>query len=172
MCFRWSENSVRFENLMGISFQKNQILWDFISQCEVWHVCINQNLQYIQRRLCTGTRASVWESHPDLSFSVVLSSSQRNLEVSADSSCHAPYRCCCYCGHHLVASKTNRFHSNSDQWYGKCSKTLNSFLFLFSNKMLAFRARFYKMLVRIANREDPDQTASLEAVWSGSALFV
>ena len=23
-----------------------------------------------------------------------------------------------------------------------------------------------------ANREDPDQTASLEAVWSGSALFV
>ena len=28
------------------------------------------------------------------------------------------------------------------------------------------------MLVRIANREDPDQTASEEAVWSGSALFV
>ena len=28
------------------------------------------------------------------------------------------------------------------------------------------------MLVRIANREDPDQTASSEAVWSGSALFV
>ena len=27
------------------------------------------------------------------------------------------------------------------------------------------------MLVRIANREDPDQTASSEAVWSGSALF-
>ena len=23
------------ENLMGISFQKGQILWDFISQCEV-----------------------------------------------------------------------------------------------------------------------------------------
>ena len=29
-----------------------------------------------------------------------------------------------------------------------------------------------KMLVRIANREDPDQTASTEAAWSGSALFV
>ena len=28
------------------------------------------------------------------------------------------------------------------------------------------------MLVRIANREDPDQTASSEAVLSGSALFV
>ena len=27
------------------------------------------------------------------------------------------------------------------------------------------------MLVRIANREDPDQTASSEAVWSGSAPF-
>ena len=25
--------------------------------------------------------------------------------------------------------------------------------------------------VRIANREEPDQTASEEAVWSGSALF-
>ena len=28
------------------------------------------------------------------------------------------------------------------------------------------------MVVRIANREDPDQTASSEAVFSGSALFV
>ena len=24
---------------MGIAFQMGQILWDFISQCEVWHVC-------------------------------------------------------------------------------------------------------------------------------------
>ena len=30
----WSENSVRFENLMGIGFQMGQILWDFISK--VW----------------------------------------------------------------------------------------------------------------------------------------
>ena len=43
---------------------------------------------------------------------------------------------------------------------------------LFSKKMLLFRAGIYKMLVEIANREDPDQTASSEAVWSGSALFV
>ena len=27
-------------------------------------------------------------------------------------------------------------------------------------------------LIRIANRTDPDQTASEEAVWSGSVLFV
>ena len=38
--------------------------------------------------------------------------------------------------------------------------------------MLAIMAGNHKMLVRIANREDPDQTASEEAVWSGSALFV
>ena len=30
----------------------------------------------------------------------------------------------------------------------------------------------HKMMLRIANSEDPDQTASSEAVWSGSALFV
>ena len=33
------------------------------------------------------------------------------------------------------------------------------------------RAGIHKMLVRIANREDPDQTASSEAVGSGPALF-
>ena len=44
--------------------------------------------------------------------------------------------------------------------YGKCSKIVNIFLFLYSNKMLVFRAGFHKMLVSIANRESPDQTAS------------
>ena len=44
--------------------------------------------------------------------------------------------------------------------YSKCSKISNTLLFLFSNKMLAFRAGIHKMLVRIANRRDPDQTAS------------
>ena len=40
--------------------------------------------------------------------------------------------------------------------------------------MLVIRAGISKKLVRIANREDPDQTASSETVWSGSAaaLFV
>ena len=46
------------------------------------------------------------------------------------------------------------------------------FLPLFSNKMLVFRAGIHKMDVRIANREDPEQTASSEADCSGSALFV
>ena len=38
--------------------------------------------------------------------------------------------------------------------------------------MVVFRAGVHKMLVWMANREDPDQTASSEAVWSGYALFV
>ena len=48
--------------------------------------------------------------------------------------------------------------------YSKCSKISNNFLFLFSDKMLVFRTGIHKMLVRIANRVDPDQTASSEAV--------
>ena len=39
-------------------------------------------------------------------------------------------------------------------------QTLFSIDYLSSNKMLVFRAGIYKMLVRIANSEDPDQTAS------------
>ena len=49
-------------------------------------------------------------------------------------------------------------------YFGQCSKISNTFLFLFSNKMLVIRAVISKMLAKIANREDPDQTASLEAV--------
>ena len=45
-------------------------------------------------------------------------------------------------------------------------------LFSFCSQMLVFMTVIYEMLVRIANREDPDQTASSEAVLSGSALFV
>ena len=44
-------------------------------------------------------------------------------------------------------------------WYGKCSKFSNTLLFPFSNKLVAIRAGINKMLVRIANREDPNQTA-------------
>ena len=43
-------------------------------------------------------------------------------------------------------------------------KISNTFLFLFSNKKRVIRAVIHKMPVRIANREDPDQTASSEAV--------
>ena len=38
--------------------------------------------------------------------------------------------------------------------------------------LVKIRAGNHNMLARIANREDPEQTASSEAVWSGSALFV
>ena len=47
--------------------------------------------------------------------------------------------------------------------YGECSKILNTFL-LFLNELLIIKAGFNKMLVRVANSEDPDQTASEEAV--------
>ena len=56
--------------------------------------------------------------------------------------------------------------------YVESSKFFNTFHFLFSNKMFVTRAEIHKMLVKIANREDPDQTASSEAVSSRSALFV
>ena len=36
---------------------------------------------------------------------------------------------------------------------------LNTFLFLFSNKLLVTRAGIHKMLVRIANMEDPSEEA-------------
>ena len=48
--------------------------------------------------------------------------------------------------------------------YSKCSKIWNTFLFLFSENMLVIKAGAHIMLVRIANRKDPDQTASSEAV--------
>ena len=51
------------------------------------------------------------------------------------------------------------YRSNPYIMYGKCSKILNTLLFLFSNKMVVIRARNNKMLVRIANRGYPDQTA-------------
>ena len=53
--------------------------------------------------------------------------------------------------------------------YGKCSKILNTFLVLFSNKMLVITAGIQNMLVRIANRKDIGQTASsLICVWDVS----
>ena len=54
---------------------------------------------------------------------------------------------------------------------GKCSKISNTFLFLFSNKLLEIWAGTHKMVVRKAYGEDPDQTASSKAVRSRSAIF-
>ena len=39
--------------------------------------------------------------------------------------------------------------------FGKCSKILNIFLFLLSLEMLVLRAEINKMLVLVANKEDP-----------------
>ena len=46
--------------------------------------------------------------------------------------------------------------------YGKRSRILNTFLVLFTYKMLVINDGIHKMLVRIAKMEDPDQTASSE----------
>ena len=42
--------------------------------------------------------------------------------------------------------------------YDKCSKVWNTFLFLFSNKMLVIRAKSHILFVRLVNRKDLDQT--------------
>ena len=47
---------------------------------------------------------------------------------------------------------------------GNVLKFQNTFLFLFSTKMLVIRAGLHKMLVRIANTDDFVQTASSEAI--------
>ena len=59
---------------------------------------------------------------------------------------------------------------------------MNTVLFLFAKNVdnqgckvrakAKIRNQVTKMYVKKANREDPDQTASSEAVWSGFALFI
>ena len=62
----------------------------------------------------------------------------------------------------LFANHKDRFFPAAAQMiYGKCSKISNTFLILFSNKMFVIKARFSKMLVRIANSTDPDQTEAV-----------
>ena len=55
--------------------------------------------------------------------------------------------------------------------YGLITVNGLKFLFLYSDKMLVFRAGIHKMEVRIANREDPDQTASDLGLLYLSRLF-
>ena len=55
--------------------------------------------------------------------------------------------------------------------YSKCSKILNTFLFLPSNKMWVIRAGILKTLVRIANSEDPDQ-ANFEHCFLGEKAHI
>ena len=56
--------------------------------------------------------------------------------------------------------------------YSKCSKISNTKCYLFSAKMLVIRTGIHKIHVSKASRGYPDQTASSEAVLSGSHLFV
>ena len=64
-----------------------------------------------------------------------------------------------------LGSGNNRsFTRLNKRKYGKCSKISITFHFLFTNKTLVIRTGIHKMLVIIANREDPDKTASSEAV--------
>ena len=78
-----------------------------------------------------------------------------------------------------VTPKTVFFRVKAHIWTSPCDNgtTVNvlkflTLLFFSHKKILVIRIRIHKMLVSIANREYPDQTASSEAVWSGSALFV
>ena len=66
----------------------------------------------------------------------------------------------------VLATRTGSTTGECDQslYYGNCSKVSNTFLFLFSSKVLVIRAGIHGKLVKIANREDPDQIASSEAV--------
>ena len=65
-----------------------------------------------------------------------------------------------------IGSGSEGAQQSLQEVYHKVSHTVNVLKFQthFSNKMLVFRAGVHKMLVRISNREDPDQTASSEAV--------
>ena len=80
---------------------------------------------------------------------------QRRIVLSFCSLCHArinilfSIRGCYY----PISSDA---HAN----YGQCLKISNKFHFRFLTKMLVIRAGIHKMLIRIANREDPNQTAS------------
>ena len=56
--------------------------------------------------------------------------------------------------------------------YCKSLKFQTLFFFCSQIKCWLSGLEFKKKCFRIANRADPDQTASSEAVWSGSALFV
>ena len=72
-------------------------------------------------------------------------------------------------GSQVKHSTTEPLHSGNGEGtrnLGITVKVLNfgTLLFLFSDKMLVTRVGNHKMIVRIANREDPDQTASSEAV--------
>ena len=60
--------------------------------------------------------------------------------------------------------------------FGECSKISNTFHFLLTNKILIIRTEIHKMFVRIANREDPDEsliwvcTVCLSLFWQATSV--
>ena len=69
---------------------------------------------------------------------------------------------CSFCSSFLTYYKVKSFGIRDRPVIMVNILKFQTFFFLFSNKMLVFRVGINKLLVRIANREDPDQTASLE----------
>ena len=73
------------KNLMGIGFQMGQILWDFISQCDIWHVCIH------------WPRKNMQEKESILSYrlfgAIKNSVTRDNSSASLDKRCDAGYPC-------------------------------------------------------------------------------
>ena len=76
----------------------------------------------------------------------------------------------------IICNSNSTFYTSHQE--GKCSVKscayrmcgtvdvlkFRTFFSFYSTKLLVFRAETHKMHVRITNREDPDQTASEEAV--------
>ena len=76
-------------------------------------------------------------------------------------------------GDGAIGSHSNRSLFNLQfNIYGKCSYISNTLPFLFSKIIMAIRAGIHKILLRIPNREDPDQSASSEEVKKQSDLVL
>ena len=124
-----------------------------MSKC---HIVTNHMSQYNYNTYSCNLFCTISSS----SLSVTVSSSKPvSLSLSARSSTE-------------LSSVTLPIYSCKISIYSKCSKISNTFLFLFSNKMLVFRAGIHKFLVRVANREDPDQTASSDCFFRSSLIWV
>ena len=74
--------------------------------------------------------------------------------------------------HVIQASLKVRGGQYSREKFIKNLKFHKFFTFYFQNKNIGFRAGIHKTLIRIANMEDPDQTASLEGSLIRVSLFV
>ena len=67
----------------------------------------------------------------------------------------------------IISCKKIKYKLN---WYGKCSNILNFSLSVLKETDV-FRGGIHKMLIRIVNEGDPDQTASLQ-LFRSSLIWV